>query len=96
MQSLCVQVEADHAALQRVLKALPAMQRRAQALSAYLHGPWLADVDAIAQVPKAEQRVHDAAPAGHYSVLAQDTIWDALTDADADVRALTKALARRL
>lgn len=95
-QALCVRVEADHAELTRLLRALPAMQRRHDALARYYDAHWLADVQALQAQPDAERRLLDATPDGHYSVLAEDTIWDALSDAREAVQRAIKALARRL
>lgn len=96
MQRLCEAVEADNTQLEALLSQLELMQQRSAQLDEFYQQRWLHGSEQLARDTAAMQRLQDLPASGHYSILGQDTIWDALSERQELIKTLLKHLAKAL
>lgn len=93
LQMLCLQVEQDNAEIQAFLKQLKVAEKRRKQLTEAYHQDW----QALAKLPQETlAQIQVEVPEGHYSVLAEDTIWDALETGRQARVALLKLLVKQI
>ena len=93
MQQLCNQVEQDIVKINEFKDFLLEAGARFDALAEWYDEDWLRVIDSEEIDDEQTALVEGIVPEGHYSILNQDTIWDALTESrDAYVQ-LLKTLA---
>lgn len=92
MQQLCDRVINQTEALEPVLEAIAGLNKDIQQLEAIYGQDWLRLHDALPAGADTPAALHACIAPGRYSVLSQDTIWDALQAA----RQVQLALAKRL
>ena len=94
MQDLCTQVEVDNVKLQEIETFLKASEKRRARLASLYQSDWgrLAESPRLSAVER--RKIEDRVPQGHYSIFWQDTIWNALSDSDAERTRVLKTLAR--
>lgn len=95
-QNLCDEVIDQTRALAQTRTLMRSLNRNLAALAEFYDGDWLAISASKHLTDDDERLIQEAAAKGRYSILAQDTIWDALQDARQAQLALTRLLARNL
>ena len=95
MQVACTQVEADARTLRDMVAAVESIRARYQSLSESYQADWqrLADDEKLSPSQRQQEELDSMVAEGGYSVLGQDTIWNALEDVRSEIGALQKALA---
>lgn len=96
MQTLCTQLEADVQQLAAFGKSLAAIDQRYKALATLYQAHWLRLSESKALSKAQCQQIEDMVAKGSYSVLGQDTIWNALSDTRAEYLRLLKSLAEKI
>ena len=82
--------------MQELNQRLPDIRQRMSELLSYYQNDWMLDVEKIEQQPDLARRIDESVTEGHYSVLGQDTIWDALEQVRAVQVRLIKQLVQSL
>ena len=96
MQGVCDRVIGQAEALGAVVEAIASLNRDIRELEAFYQGDWLRLHDAPAPEGEARAALLGSIAPGNYSILSQDTIWDALQNARRVQLALLKRLAAAL
>ena len=96
MQELCDRVIEQTKALASTQKAIRSLNKDLRQLEVLYEKDWLAISSGTRINKNDEQALAAAAKKGGYSVLGQDTIWNALQDAYQVQIALTKLLVKNL
>ena len=96
MQTLTTQIEADIKSLGEFKKSLnEIIDRRDQLINLY-ESDWMELVDSDDLEDSQVQTIEKMVPEGSYSILNQDTIWDALNDLRTEYIDILKQLALML
>ncbi|MDO5626344.1 MAG: DUF4298 domain-containing protein [Pseudomonadota bacterium] len=96
MNDLCEQVEADNQAIAQLCKRLKKSDKTSRELLDLYEKHWL-ELAEPGKLSDEQRREIDAlAKKGRYSVLAQDTVWNALSDQHALRIKLLKALVKEI
>ena len=96
MQTLTTQIEADIKSLGEFKKSLnEIIDRRDQLINLY-ESDWMELVDSDDLDDAQVQTIEKMVPEGSYSILNQDTIWDALNDLRTEYIDILKQLALML
>lgn len=93
MQRLCTAVEQDIIEIENFRQFFTQAFQRLIKLSEFYDKDWLRIVDSGKLDEAGVQAVEKLTKEGQYSILDEDTIWDALTDSRAVYIALLKDLA---
>ena len=96
MQALCADVEADNRRLEHCLRSLKAAEKRRVALQDFYERDWLRLAESPDLSAAQAAGLQALVAEGGYSVLGQDTIWNALSDQHALRLKLLKHLAKHL
>jgi hypothetical protein len=85
MQKLCLQVEQDCEAMDKCLTFLEEARKRQQELSSFYEEEWTNlvyddDINPSADADVLSEVLYEYIPEGHYSIMSEDTIWNALVD----------------
>ena len=96
MQVLCDRVIDRTAALAATGSAIRALNKDLDALARLYQDDWLSICTSGKLSRRDERSLEEAAANGRYSILAQDTIWNALQDARELQLSLAKLLVKSL
>lgn len=96
MQQLCTALEEDARQINAFADVLSAIEQRQQRLSALYQADWLRLVEETSLTDAQQKRLDDALSQDSYSILGQDTIWNALSDIREGYILLLKSLAEKL
>jgi hypothetical protein len=94
MQTLCERVEGTAQELEAAVQKIAVLQQEAQALQDFYQHEWL-ELISDERLSEADRQAVQSAATG-YSVLGQDTIWDALEQVRAVQVRLIKQLVQSL
>ena len=94
MQALTAELEADIKTLASFKKYLNATAKRQEQLGQFYQEEWMELVDSEDFDEEQEAALKKMVKKGHYSILDQDTIWDALNGIQDQYSSLLKALVK--
>lgn len=96
MQTLCTQLEADAGTLKAFINKLKNIEATRSELTQAYQEDWLTLTESGELSDTQYQQLNNMVANGGYSILAQDTIWDALSDVHAYYHKLLGMLANSL
>lgn len=96
MQTLCSELEADLTQMVAFKRYLGEVEVRHQKLSTLYESQWQRLTESEQLSAEEQAVIESMVREGHYSILGQDTIWNALYDTKAQYVELLKALAEKL
>ncbi|MDO5687380.1 MAG: DUF4298 domain-containing protein [Neisseria sp.] len=80
MQSLCAEVESDNKQLKQLLRLFKTADKRRDELQTLYENDWLHLVESEELSKEQRRELESLQAKGKYSILDQDTIWNALSD----------------
>ena len=96
MQTLCTALEDDLRQLRKFGKFLSSVDERYRKLGALYQAHWMELSESADLDDNQRQQIQAMVAKGSYSVLDQDTIWNALSDTNQEYLRLLKSLAQKI
>ena len=96
MQTLCTALEDDLRQLRKFGKFLSSVDERYRKLGALYQAHWMELSESADLNDNQRQQIQAMVAEGSFSVLDQDTIWNALSDTNQEYLRLLKSLAQKI